>query len=129
MAELPRAGSFVIFVNTPEHGHGLTVDKFMLTSVGSALAFLAVFRSNSAYERWWDGRKKWGMVINRTRDLARQSIGYMGDDVHAEVMVRYTIAFAVAMKRHLRFERELTELVKNAVLTQEQSPEPVQRQR
>lgn len=98
----------------------LQVDKFMLTSVGSALAFLAVFRSNAAYERWWDGRKKWGMVINRTRDLSRQSIVYMGDSVHAEAMVRYTIAFAVTMKRHLRFERELHELIKNSVLTQEQ---------
>ena len=98
----------------------LYLDSFAVASVGGCLFFLLVFRSNAAYERWWDGRKKWGMVINRTRDLARQAVTYMGDDTHVEAMVRYTIAFAVTMKRHLRFERELTELLKKNVLTPEQ---------
>ena len=61
------------------------------------------------------------MVINRTRDLARQSICYMGDGTpHVDTMVRYIIAFAVTMKRHLRGERELTELARKLVLSQEQ---------
>ena len=101
----------------------LYLDSFAVGSVGGCLFFLLVFRSNAAYERWWDGRKKWGMVINRTRDLARQAIAYMGDDAHVDTMVRYTIAFAVAMKRHLRFERELNELLKKSVLTPEQLSE------
>ena len=99
------------------------IDKFTLASVGSCLFFLLVFRSNAAYDRWWEGRKKWGMVINRTRDLARQSIAYMGDTDHVDMMVRYIIAFAVTMKRHLRAERELTELTEGSVLTQEQVAE------
>jgi predicted membrane chloride channel (bestrophin family) len=64
------------------------------------------------------------MVINRTRDLARQSICYMGaSSGHASTMVRYIIAFAVAMKRHLRGERELTELARMLVLDGEQIAE------
>ena len=103
--------------------YDLEVDKYMLVSVGSALGFLLVFRSNAAYERWWDGRKKWGMVINRTRDLARQSIGYIKDGDQVDSMIRYIIAFAVTMKRHLRAERDLPELLKCGVLTQEQVDE------
>ena len=103
--------------------NALEMDKFAVGSVGGCLFFLLVFRSNAAYERWWDGRKKWGMVINRTRDLARQAITYMGDDTHVDAMVRYTIAFAVTMKRHLRFERELGELLTKGVLTAEQISE------
>lgn len=96
------------------------IDGITISSVGGCLFFLLVFRSNASYDRWWEGRKKWGMVINRTRDLARQSIGYMGDTEHVDTMVRYIIAFAVTMKRHLRAERELTELSKKRVLTHDQ---------
>ena len=112
---LPRVGGVA-----PDALH---LNTFAVGSVGGCLFFLLVFRSNASYERWWDGRKKWGMVINRTRDLARQAITYMGDEAHVDTMVRYTIAFAVAMKRHLRVERELTELLTKSVLTPEQISE------
>jgi len=105
----------------PEVAGSVAIDGITISSVGGCLFFLLVFRSNAAYDRWWEGRKKWGMVINRTRDLARQSICYMGDGTpHVDTMVRYIIAFAVTMKRHLRGERELTELARKLVLSQEQ---------
>lgn len=37
-----------------------------------ALSLLLVFRTNSSYDRWWEGRKLWGGVVNRTRDFVRQ---------------------------------------------------------
>jgi hypothetical protein len=37
-----------------------------------ALSLLLVFRTNSSYDRWWEARKLWGGVVNRTRDVARQ---------------------------------------------------------
>jgi putative membrane protein len=45
----------------------------------------------------------------------------MNDRAHADRLIRYTIAFAVCMKRHLRFERDLPEL--EEVLTEEQIKE------
>jgi putative membrane protein len=105
----------------PRVGGSLAVDGVTTSSVGGCLFFLLVFRSNASYDRWWEGRKKWGMVINRTRDLARQSICYMGrSSVHVDPMVRHIIAFAVTMKRHLRGERELTELSTKEVLSHDQ---------
>jgi predicted membrane chloride channel (bestrophin family) len=85
-----------------------------------ALFFLLVFRTNAAYDRWWDGRKHWGMLINRTRDFARQAVSYIGDDKHVEELVRYTIAFAVTTKVHLRVERDVSSLVRMGVLSNEQ---------
>ena len=38
--------------------------------VGFALSLLLVFRTNSAYERWWEGRKLWGSFVNNSRNLA-----------------------------------------------------------
>ena len=78
--------------------------------VGAALFFLMVFRTNASYDRWWEGRKKWGMIINRTRDFARQTCGFVDEHFLVDNMVRWTVAFAVCTKRHLRFERELDEL-------------------
>ncbi|MEW5739470.1 MAG: bestrophin family ion channel [Myxococcota bacterium] len=39
---------------------------------GVALAIFLGFRNNSAYDRWWEGRKLWGGIVNHSRALARQ---------------------------------------------------------
>ena len=38
--------------------------------IGFVLSLLLVFRTNTAYDRWWEGRKKWGELVNNTRTLA-----------------------------------------------------------
>ena len=38
--------------------------------VGFVLSLLLVFRTNTAYDRWWEGRKKWGELVNNSRNLA-----------------------------------------------------------
>ena len=38
--------------------------------IGFVLSFLLVFRTNSAYDRWWEGRKIWGSFTNNSRNLA-----------------------------------------------------------
>lgn len=39
---------------------------------GVALAIFLGFRNNSAYDRWWEGRKLWGGIVNHSRTWARQ---------------------------------------------------------
>ena len=38
--------------------------------IGFVLSLLLVFRTNTAYDRWWEGRKKWGSLVNDSRNLA-----------------------------------------------------------
>jgi putative membrane protein len=38
--------------------------------LGFALSLLLVFRTNTAYDRWWEGRKLWGSLVNNSRNLA-----------------------------------------------------------
>lgn len=38
--------------------------------LGFVLSILLVFRTNTAYDRWWDGRKHWGALTNYSRSLA-----------------------------------------------------------
>lgn len=36
------------------------------------LGLLLVFRTNTAYDRFWEGRKLWGTLVNTVRNFARQ---------------------------------------------------------
>ena len=38
--------------------------------VGFAISLLLVFRTNTAYDRWWEGRRKWGELVNDSRNLS-----------------------------------------------------------
>ena len=38
--------------------------------LGFVISLLLVFRTNTAYDRWWEGRKQWGGLVNNSRNLA-----------------------------------------------------------
>lgn len=42
----------------------------MHSLLGFAISMLLVFRTNTAYDRWWEGRKLWGSLVNNSRNLA-----------------------------------------------------------
>ncbi|MHC5544973.1 bestrophin family protein, partial [Singulisphaera rosea] len=50
------------------------------TLVGVALGLLLVFRTNASYDRFWEGRRLWGSLINETRNLARATLAFVGRD-------------------------------------------------
>lgn len=85
------------------------------------LGLLLVFRTNTAYERFWEGRKLWGALTNEIRNLSRAIwvcvIEKTPTDRNNKISALYLlVAFAVATKLHLRDERnslELKDLVNN----------------
>jgi len=50
--------------------------------LGFALSLLLVFRTNTAYDRWWEARKQWGMLTNVSRTLAYKMNAFLPDDDH-----------------------------------------------
>ncbi|UYY57469.1 bestrophin family protein [Sphingomonas sp. S2-65] len=76
-----------------------------LTLFGSALALFLGFRSNSAYQRWWEGRGLWGLMINASRNLARQARNFLPDgearDMKRTIVLRQ-IAYVNALRCQLR---------------------------
>ena len=73
------------------------------------LGLLLVFRTNTAYERFWEGRKLWGNLINTVRNFARQIWGAIAENTPEDrtnkiATLRLLVAFAVATKLHLRSE-------------------------
>jgi putative membrane protein len=67
------------------------------------LGLLLVFRTNSAYERWWEGRKLWGQLTNDSRNLALKvtSLIQLPPAQHRR-FGELIISFAYALKHHLR---------------------------
>ncbi len=71
--------------------------------VGFALGLLLVFRTNTSYDRFWEGRKLWGAITNGSRNLARQSSVLLKDDPELmRATVRWTIAWPFAAMHSLR---------------------------
>lgn len=70
--------------------------------VGFALSLLLVFRTNTAYDRWWEGRKKWGELVNNTRNLALKISAVCSNKDDRAYFKRMISNYPFAMKEHLR---------------------------
>lgn len=76
-----------------------------LTLFGSVLALFLGFRSNSAYERWWEGRSLWGLMINASRNLSREARNFLpAEEAHdlKRTIVLRQIAYVNALRCQLR---------------------------
>lgn len=77
--------------------------------LGTVISLLLGFRSNQAYDRWWEARQVWGAIVNDSRTLARQVLNfteshYEEDMVHQwrQRMVRRQIAWCYSLGQSLR---------------------------
>lgn len=80
-------------------------DSTILQSVmGFVLSLLLVFRTNTAYDRWWEGRKLWGALVNNSRTLAIKIYSLVPEsDVATREYFRLAISdFPYTLKEHLR---------------------------
>ncbi|GHE42786.1 bestrophin family protein [Sphingobacterium griseoflavum] len=50
--------------------------------LGFVLSLLLVFRTNTAYDRWWEARKQWGTLTNVSRSLAYKLDAFIGKEDH-----------------------------------------------
>ncbi|WP_341903747.1 bestrophin family ion channel [Fluviicola taffensis] len=70
--------------------------------LGFVISLLLAFRTNTAYDRWWEGRKKWGELVNDSRNLAVKltAMDLSLEDNH--YFGRHIGNFALCIKEHLR---------------------------
>ena len=80
--------------------------------LGIVLGLFLVFRTNSAYDRWWEGRKLWGSMVNSTRNFALKLNAYLpiDDNENRAWFAQMIPNFVVASKEHLRKGVQVTEL-------------------
>ncbi len=75
--------------------------------LGFAISMLLVFRTNTAYDRWWEGRKLWGSLVNNSRNLAiKLSVMLPLEEKELREFFKKIIpAYAYALHNHLKAEK------------------------
>ncbi len=81
----------------------------MHSVLGFVISLLLVFRTNTAYDRWWEGRKIWGTLTNSSRNLAMKLQACVADPTDRQYFKRLIPRFARALKCHLRENEEYVE--------------------
>jgi ion channel-forming bestrophin family protein len=103
----------VVYVELNYFNYNLRASTIFHQIIGFVLSTLLVFRINSAYDRWWEGRKHWGALVNNTRNLQIKietllSSGYRQD----KVLLRNLITlFVFTLKNHLKDQQDSAEII------------------
>lgn len=93
-----------LVVGAFHYGWKVAIPSTLHSLVGVALGLLLVFRTNASYDRFWEGRKLWGGIVNETRNLIRQARTHIGsaDPDLLSQLTRWTAAFPYAAMQGLR---------------------------
>lgn len=77
--------------------------------LGTIISLLLAFRSNQAYDRWWEARILWGAIVNNSRSLARQIMSFVDSPYATEEVetfksrfIKRQIAWCYALSQSLR---------------------------
>ena len=73
----------------------------MHTTVGFVLSLLLAYRTNTAYDRWWEGRKLWGALVNNSRNLALKLSAYLSEENDRNFFKKVIPAYASVLTKHL----------------------------
>jgi putative membrane protein len=84
----------------------------MHSLLGIVLGLFLVFRTNSAYDRWWEGRKLWGALVNSTRNMSLKLNACISRENHEDRdwFSKMIANFVVATKDSLRKGVQLNDL-------------------
>jgi putative membrane protein len=99
------------------HHKWISLNGLPVAPLASALTIFLAFRTNAAYGRWWEARQLWGSLVNTSRALARQYLTMLEDESEdprrpplRNELVKHQIAFAHALRCHLRKQAALPEM-------------------
>lgn len=70
--------------------------------LGFLISLLLVFRTNTAYDRWWEGRKAWGALVNDTRALSTKLSTLPIQEPQKKLFKDLIVLYVFAVKNHLR---------------------------
>lgn len=83
------------------HVKNITMMHGML---GFVISLLLAYRTNTAYDRWWEGRKLWGSLVNNSRNLAIKLSAILKDENDRHFFRKIIPSYASILAKHLRNE-------------------------
>ena len=84
--------------------------------LGFVISLLLVFRTNTAYDRWWEGRKMWGALVNNSRNLAIKLSIILHDEKDRKYFRKMIPGYASILHKHLNDEDTSKQLFENVDL-------------
>ncbi len=80
--------------------------------LGFAISMLLVFRTNTAYDRWWEGRRQWGSLVNASRNLAVKLAAILPESAREDrkFFCQLIPQYAHTLRMHLQSEQIRWEL-------------------
>ncbi len=78
--------------------------------LGFVISLLLAYRTNTAYDRWWEGRKMWGSLVNNSRNLALKLSAILLDDKDKTYYKRIIPVYASILDKHLKDEETSKQL-------------------
>jgi ion channel-forming bestrophin family protein len=104
-----------------EHVQHVILPVAPVAVVGGAIGIFVSFRTNSAYDRWWEGRKLWGGLVNSSRHFASQVLTYLPgshDGAEQEPPVPSELQRAL-VRRHIAYVHALRVLLRGDPLAKD----------
>jgi len=98
------------------HVKNITITHSML---GFVISLLLVFRTNTAYDRWWEGRRMWGSLVNNSRNLSIKLAVMLKDKEDKDIFRKLIPAYAHVLNQHLKNADISHELFDDATLSPE----------
>lgn len=86
--------NFIKSLNFPASVHSI---------LGTALGLLLVFRTNTSYDRFWEGRKLWGSLVVASRDIAMHTYIHLGKKYHKKI-ANLLVSYLISLKQHIQGE-------------------------
>lgn len=95
------------------YDHKVHLNPTIFTLIGLALAIFMGFCNSASYDRFWEGRKLWGLLVIETRSLTRQIFSLVNDlspeaKTEKQKIVKMIAAFCWSLNHQLR-DKEGTE--------------------
>lgn len=69
--------------------------------LGFVISLLLAYRTNTAYDRWWEGRKMWGGLVNSSRNLALKLSAILTAESDRAFFRKMIPSYASILQKHL----------------------------
>jgi putative membrane protein len=86
------------------------------TTLGFVISLLLAYRINSAYDRWWEGRKLWGSLVNNSRNFAIKLSVILKDEKDLAYFRKLIPSYASMLNKHLKDEETSMQLFEDVDL-------------
>lgn len=93
----------------PDDSHVKNI-SMMHNLLGFVISLLLAYRTNTAYDRWWDGRKMWGGLVNSSRNLAIKLSAILQDEKDKVFFRKMIPGYASVLQKHLNDDETAQQL-------------------